>query len=169
TTLAGPGWALSGVGRAGSLLQLGGHSLLVVRLIAALQSQGLNIPVRAVFEHTSLAELATTIERFEQATVPENRITADSQRITPAMLPLLELTQENIDGIVSSVPGGVRQIQDIYPLTPLQEGVLYHYLLAESHDPYLNSSLLAFATQQRLEAFIASLNRVIARHDILRT
>ncbi|WP_153509097.1 non-ribosomal peptide synthetase, partial [Dickeya oryzae] len=157
------------VGRQDHFFELGGHSLLVVRLIAALQSQGLNIPVRAVFEHTSLAELATTIERFEQATVPENRIATDSQRITPAMLPLLELTQENIDGIVSSVPGGVSQIQDIYPLTPLQEGVLYHYLLAESHDPYLDSSLLAFATQQRLEAFIASLNRVIARHDILRT
>ncbi|MCA7011681.1 amino acid adenylation domain-containing protein, partial [Dickeya dadantii] len=157
------------VGRQDHFFALGGHSLLVVRLIAALQTQGLNVPVRAVFEHTSLADLATTIERFEQATVPENRITADSQRITPAMLPLVELTQPNIDRIVSSVPGGVRRIQDIYPLTPLQEGVLYHYLLAESHDPYLNSSLLAFATRQRLEAFIASLNRVIARHDILRT
>ncbi|NPE50869.1 amino acid adenylation domain-containing protein, partial [Dickeya dadantii] len=157
------------VGRQDHFFELGGHSLLVVRLIAALQSQGLNVPVRAVFEHTRLAELATTIERFEQTAIPENRITADSQRITPAMLPLLELTQEDIDRIVSSVPGGVRQIQDIYPLTPLQEGVLYHYLLAESHDPYLNSSLLAFATRQRLEAFIASLNRVIVRHDILRT
>ncbi|WP_236616655.1 condensation domain-containing protein, partial [Dickeya dadantii] len=157
------------VGRQDHFFELGGHSLLVVRLIAALQSQGLNVPVRAVFEHTRLAELATTIERFEQTAIPENRITADSQRITPAMLPLLELTQEDIDRIVSSVPDGVRQIQDIYPLTPLQEGVLYHYLLAESHDPYLNSSLLAFATRQRLEAFIASLNRVIARHDILRT
>ncbi|KGT96203.1 non-ribosomal peptide synthetase, partial [Dickeya fangzhongdai] len=157
------------VGRKDHFFELGGHSLLVVRLIAALQTRGLNAPVRAVFEHTSLADFATTIERFEQVAVPENRITVDSQRITPAMLPLVELTQPNIDRIVSSVPGGVRRIQDIYPLTPLQEGVLYHYLLAESHDPYLNSSLLAFATRQRLEAFIASLNRVIARHDILRT
>ncbi len=157
------------VGRQDHFFALGGHSLLVVRLIAALQSQGLNVPVRAVFEHTSLAELATTIGRFEQTAVPENRITTDSQHITPAMLPLLELTQEDIDRIVSSVPGGVRQIQDIYPLTPLQEGVLYHYLRTESHDPYLNSSLLAFATRQQLKAFITSLNRVIARHDILRT
>ncbi|MEJ2075381.1 MAG: amino acid adenylation domain-containing protein [Reinekea sp.] len=157
------------VGRHDHFFELGGHSLLAVRLIAALQAQGLNVPARTVFEHTSLADFAATIERFEQTEVPENRINADTSQITPDMLPLVELTQANIDWIVSSVPGGVRQIQDIYPLTPLQEGVLYHYLLAESNDPYLNSSLLAFDTGQRLEAFIASLNRVIARHDILRT
>ncbi|SFY30411.1 Non-ribosomal peptide synthetase component F, partial [Pseudomonas sp. NFACC47-1] len=90
-------------------------------------------------------------------------------RITPDMLPLVSLTQEQIDRIIDSVPGGAGNVQDIYPLAPLQEGILYHHLAAEQGDPYVLHALFGVDRRARLDDFLQALQGVIDRHDILRT
>ena len=85
------------------------------------------------------------------------------------MLPLVNLAQGEIDQIVASVAGGVTNIQDIYPLAPLQEGILFHHLLQSEGDDYLLRTILAFDRRGRLDAFLNALQVVIQRHDILRS
>ncbi|WP_241152853.1 condensation domain-containing protein, partial [Pseudomonas viridiflava] len=74
-----------------------------------------------------------------------------------------------IDRIVGSVPGGAANVQEIYPLAPLQEGILYHNLTAEQDDPYLLQLRLNFDSMARLQSVAAGLRKVIARQDSLRT
>jgi len=89
--------------------------------------------------------------------------------IRPDAFALVDLDQETLDRIIASVPGGASNVQDIYPLAPLQEGILFHHLMNTEGDPYLLEGMLSFETRERLDAYLTALRGVIARHDILRT
>ncbi|QPB24375.1 non-ribosomal peptide synthetase [Rhizobium sp. 007] len=172
TLLAGIWQGLLGVERIGrhdNFFELGGHSLLAVQLMERLRRLSLGVEVRTLFARPVLADLAASLGSHHEVAVPANLITEESTAITPQMLPLIDLTQEEIDRIVATVPGGVGNIQDIYGLSPLQDGILFHHLLASRGDPYLLVSQMAFADRGLLERYLAAVQQVVDRHDILRT
>ncbi|WP_438826902.1 non-ribosomal peptide synthase/polyketide synthase [Pseudomonas syringae] len=160
---------LDQVGRHDHFFELGGHSLLAVKLIERMRQIGLSADVRVLFSQPTLAALAAAVGGGTEVVVPANLIPEDCEHITPDMLPLVDLTQASIDQIVARVPGGAANVQDIYALAPLQEGILYHHLSAERGDPYVLKSVFAFQDQARLDAFSQALQQLIQRHDILRT
>ena len=146
-----------------NFLDVGGHSLLAVQIIARVEDYfDIEMSVRTLFEFPTIAELAGLVhekllEMIEQlrskgldtdvyslvmtpalmdlganiekvkalAQVPPNRILPGCDRITPELLTLISLEQKDIDRIAESTPGGAANIQDMYPLVPMQEGILF--------------------------------------------
>ncbi|MEL4170502.1 condensation domain-containing protein, partial [Pseudomonas sp. ZS001] len=144
---------------------------MAVSLIDRLRQHGLNASVRTVFTAPSLREMAQALGRSDETPflAPANRIAADCSALTPDMLSLVELTPAQLERIVAGVPGGAANVQDIYPLAPLQQGILFHHLLGHEGDAYLVRSMIEFDDRARLDAFIDALQQVIDRHDILRS
>ncbi len=160
------------IGRRDNFFELGGHSLLIVRMLDRLRRIGLTAEVRGVYASANLAELATVVQGNSVADVTDtgSLIPPECEEITPEMLPLVELQPEQIAIIVRAVPGGAANIQDVYPLAPLQEGILFHHLLIEDGgDPYVLPMLFTLSSREKLDSFISALQFVIARHDVLRS
>ncbi|WP_340203735.1 amino acid adenylation domain-containing protein, partial [Ascidiimonas sp. W6] len=155
-----------------NFFELGGHSLLVAQLISRLQEKGFHLRVKDIFESPIISDLSLKLAPLSDTyRVPDNGITIDSDTITPSMVPLLDFSQEDLDKIIASVPGGISNIEDIYPLSPLQQGIHFHHMMSSpvEGDPYILPSLLSFSELTKRTAFIQALEFVISRHDVLRT
>jgi amino acid adenylation domain-containing protein/natural product biosynthesis luciferase-like monooxygenase protein len=158
------------VGRRDNFFEVGGNSLIAIGMIERLRQMGLRLDVRAIFTASNLAELAAAVSTQPALDVPPNRVPPGSVEITPEMLALASLSREEISHIADAVPGGAGNIQEIYPLAPLQQGILFHHLLAEEKgDPYLLATEFRFNSQVGLDSYLEALQHVIDRHDILRT
>ncbi|KAF9345192.1 hypothetical protein BGX34_004956, partial [Mortierella sp. NVP85] len=142
---------LDRVSRNDNFFALGGHSLLAVQMVERLRRIGFTLAISALFKTPTLSALVQSLDVDQVCDAPTNLITPNSTIITPEMLPLVNLSQTDIEHIVKRVPGGIANIQDIYALSPLQEGILFHHLLASEGDPYLLISLMAFETREMLD------------------
>jgi amino acid adenylation domain-containing protein/non-ribosomal peptide synthase protein (TIGR01720 family) len=81
---------------------------------------------------------------------------------TPSDFPLARLTQPQLDRITGDV-------EDVYPLTPLQAGMLFHSLVDADTTAYFNQARLRLTNVSDPRALGEAWQRVVDRTPVLRT
>src|SRR5581483_10842192 len=84
---------------------------------------------------------------------------------TPSDFPLAHLSQQQLDALV----GSRRDIEAIYPLSPLQQGLLFQSLYAPQQGDYITQVGYTLQGDLNVEAFEQAWQQVINEYAILRT
>ncbi|SEN18920.1 non-ribosomal peptide synthase domain TIGR01720/amino acid adenylation domain-containing protein [Stigmatella aurantiaca] len=112
-----------------------------------------------------------TIESLAQSTLEmlrslvARRTSADTLRYTPADFPLAKVGPEALARVL---PPGVA-VEDLYPLSPLQEGLLFHGILSGGVGAYFEQVSCAFHAPLNAQAFRRAWEEAVARVPVLRT
>jgi amino acid adenylation domain-containing protein/non-ribosomal peptide synthase protein (TIGR01720 family) len=89
----------------------------------------------------------------------------DAGGYTPSDFPLAMLDQRTLDRVIA----GRREVDDLYPLSPAQQGMLFHSQLAPESFVYFEQLSCMLAGELNVAAFVTAWQRVIDRHAVLRS
>ncbi|MDQ0653232.1 non-ribosomal peptide synthetase [Pseudomonas cedrina] len=118
---------------------------------------------RERFDPHTIGELADAY-LAELQSLTQHCIRDDAGGLTPSDFPLARLTQSQLD----SLPVPATAIEDVYPLTPMQEGLLLHTLLEPGTGLYYMQDRYRINSALDPERFAQAWQAVIARHEALR-
>jgi amino acid adenylation domain-containing protein/non-ribosomal peptide synthase protein (TIGR01720 family) len=90
-------------------------------------------------------------------------ISEEAAGLTPSDVPLARITQAQLDALV--IASG--QVEDIYPLSPMQQGMLFHTLYEQDGGSYINQ-LRIDVEGLDIERFRQAWQQVVDRHEVLR-
>ncbi|AUX42315.1 peptide synthetase [Sorangium cellulosum] len=131
------------VGRFANFFTLGGHSLLATRLVSRVREAfGIELALRAVFEHQTLAELAVAVEQAR------------------------DLDRADAAGPIEPAPrDGIQPL----PLSFAQQRLWFLHQLEEPSDAYNMAGAFRLRGALHVEALGRAYSDILARHETLRT
>ncbi|MCU1734442.1 MULTISPECIES: non-ribosomal peptide synthase/polyketide synthase [unclassified Pseudomonas] len=116
-----------------------------------------------VFERATIQRLADEYAA-ELRQLIEHCTAAGVAGMTPSDFPLVSLTQAELDHL----PVAAGDVQDIYPLSPMQQGMLFHTLYEEEAGNYINQ-LRVEVEGLDIPRFRAAWQAVVDHHEALRS
>ncbi|TQR95459.1 amino acid adenylation domain-containing protein [Paenibacillus ottowii] len=120
---------------------------------------------------------AETIERLAKLLESSLReilnhcIHKEHTELTPSDISYKGMSIEGLDSLLSEM-GAAGEIDNVYTLTPMQKGMLFHSQLdsqAAANDAYFEQVSYDMQGQLDIKAFAESLNILVRRHEALRT
>ncbi|KAF7591366.1 hypothetical protein BBP40_001644 [Aspergillus hancockii] len=151
--------ALEDIGVDDNFFRLGGDSISASQLVAAARDAGYSLTGADLFNSPKLLDLAVKLKPAVDGT--EDNIPAIS------LLPGHINYQEMSSTIAAGADVTPSQIEDVYPCTPMQEGLM---ALSMKHPgTYVESFTYDLRDEVDLDRFRAAFDSVVAANTILRT
>ncbi|MFG2647897.1 amino acid adenylation domain-containing protein [Streptomyces sp. NPDC048436] len=148
---------LEGFGAEDSFFELGGDSIMSMQLAARARRVNVFFSAEDVFEHGTPAALAVV------ARLGDDKETTVRDRFAGSLMG--DLREDEADRLRADVPGMV----DVWPLSPLQEGILFHATFDDDGpDVYASQRTLALDGALDVDRLRASWETLLARHGVLR-
>ncbi|HWO12666.1 MAG TPA: amino acid adenylation domain-containing protein, partial [Polyangiaceae bacterium] len=163
-----------------NFFKLGGDSITTLQVVARARRLGLELSPKQLFEHQTIESAARTARLAAAAPAASGDTAhAPSQPARPGAarprrprgepaaredFPLARLSEDEW----RALPVASDLIEDIFPLSPMQQGMLLHTLLEPGSGIYLMQDHYRVEHALDAEAFATAWRRVIARHAALR-
>jgi len=145
------GLQIDRVGVCDSFFTLGGDSIKSIPVLAAMREHGLGLTLLQLFQEETIERLARIIDQGGSSHDPsEPDLSVDL------------ITREDR----KQLPG---DIEDAYPLSMLQAGMLFRMEHSPESGIYHNVTSSTLQVDFDLETFREAVRRVVARHNIFRT
>ena len=122
-------------------------------------SHGRTVHARATIEALAARFLAALDELIDHCTTP------GAGGWTPSDFPLARIGQQALDRLTAGDPA----IEDLYALSPMQAGLLFHGLYAPATEIYFEQMTCTLTGDLDAAAFRRAWQRLVDRHTILRT
>ena len=152
-----------------SFFRLGGDSIGAMQLVTAARSKGISLTVASIFQTPKLNEMARNVLVVAEA-APSNATLAIT--LQPALMPFAllkscESPKQLIKEIASQCEVNEECIQDIYPCTSIQEGLIA--LSSKQPGAYVAQSIYILPEDIDIDKFRHAWQAVVQAEDILRT
>ena len=156
---------------------LGGDSITSIRIVARAQQAGLHLTPRLLFQHQTIAELAEiaapvpvdatpapAIDTVEPT--PDQLARWSNGQYTPSDFPLARLSQQQLDDLFARY----QDIEDIYPLAPMQKNILFQRLHAPNPELYWLCAILRLSNASlNIPVLQRAWQLVVNQHPTMRT
>ncbi|RCJ21834.1 hypothetical protein A6770_04150 [Nostoc minutum NIES-26] len=139
-----------------NFFELGGDSVLAIRIIAKANEAGLQLSPPQLFQHQTIASLAEVIGSSAEL--------VQQTAIEPVSLtPLLD--RQSLERLQE----GESDVEDVYPLTPMQQEMLIQSQRAQTAGLYFLQFDSTFRGEIDYKAFTQAWQQLVDRHAVLRT
>lgn len=146
------------VGIEDNFFALGGDSILSIRVASRVHASGFDLSPRQIFLHPTVKSLAPLMRPIAEKL-------ADLKEPPGEQFALADLSQ----GQIAALKQEFGDLQDLYTLTPLQEGMLFHCLLHPGSGIYVLQDQYEIRGKLDMDAFRDAWQRIVDNHDILRS
>lgn len=153
-----------------NFFELGGDSIKAIQIAAYLRKEKIQVEIGQLLKYPVLGELAKNVKICEEELLPNHMGQSLSEPARELWMNRLDpQKREMLVSYIHSIMGSEVEIQDIYPITPTQEKILFYSLYYKGRGIYYECFAFDIEGSFNIELFQKSFNMIIERYGILRT